>query len=136
MVEHMEHVITAEKWTGAKAKIIDAQATGLPDNSYTHVFMNLGFQTIPHTLKSLQEYVRILRPNGVFASTIWEHLGWIEVMQDATATIPGAPKYPQRAVIMKFLSDGAWENRAWVIETLKKQGLMNAKAVVHPLSMK
>ncbi|TEY85739.1 hypothetical protein BOTCAL_0013g00470 [Botryotinia calthae] len=136
MIEHMEHVITAEKWTGAKAKIIDARKTGLPDNFYTHVIMNLGFQTMPHTLKALQECVRILRPNGIFASTTWENLGWIEVMQDATATISGAPKYPQRAAIMKFLSDGAWEDRSWVIETLEKQGLMEVKAVVHPMLMK
>ncbi|KAM0196439.1 hypothetical protein ACHAPC_000154 [Botrytis cinerea] len=68
---------------GCKAKIIDAQETGLPDNFYTHVIMNLGYQTIPQTLKALK--------------------------------------------------DGAWENRLWVIETLEKQGLIDVKAVVHPM---
>ena len=54
-------------------------------------------------------------------------------MQDTTATIPSAPEYPQRAEIMKLLSDGAWENRLWMIETLEKQGLIDMKAVVHPM---
>lgn len=57
-------------------------------------------------------------------------------MQNATATIPGAPKYPQRAEIMKFLSDGAWENRLWVIETLEKQGLIDVTAVAHLMLMR
>ncbi|KAF7961130.1 hypothetical protein EAE96_000797 [Botrytis aclada] len=109
MIEHMEYVITTEKWTGAKAKIIDAQETGLHDNFYTHVIINLGFQTIPHTLKALKKCVRILRHNGVFASTTWE--SWLD-------------------------RDDAWENRLWVTETLEKQGLFDAKAVVHPMSMK
>ncbi|KAM0177255.1 hypothetical protein ACHAPF_004370 [Botrytis cinerea] len=34
---------------------------------------------------------------------------------------------------LKALKDGAWENRLWVIETLEKQGLIDVKAVVHPM---
>ena len=57
-------------------------------------------------------------------------------MADATATIPGAPEYPKRASIMTLMSEGAWDNRSWVIENLEKQGLVEVEAEVHPMSMK
>jgi SAM-dependent methyltransferase len=81
------------------------------------------------------ECVRILRPNGVFASSVWEELGWIKLMEEAAATISGAPKYPKTADIMGLLSDGKWNNRSWLVETLEKQGLVNIQIDVQPMPL-
>jgi len=56
-------------------------------------------------------------------------------MQEATATIPHAPPFPSRAEIMAGMSDGAWDNRSWVKETLEKRGFENVKIDVQRVDM-
>jgi len=136
MIEYMQHVITSKKWTGASAQYIDAQKTGLPSDLYTHVFTNFGWQTIPKTLQAIDECFRVLRPNGVFASTTWEHLGWIEVIKEAIATIPNSPEFPERAAIMELMSDGGWDNQSWVKNTLEKHGFEDVQIDVQPMPMR
>ena len=56
-------------------------------------------------------------------------------MQKATATIPGAPPFPSRAALMSEMSDGAWDNRTWVKETLENHGFENVKIDVKLIDM-
>jgi len=56
-------------------------------------------------------------------------------MQKATATIPGAPPFPSQAALMSEMSDGSWDNRTWVKETLENHGFENVKIDVKLIDM-
>ncbi|KAI0690394.1 S-adenosyl-L-methionine-dependent methyltransferase, partial [Cerioporus squamosus] len=93
MVKSVQERIEQAGWTGASAKLVDAQRMDLPSNHFTHVITNFALGvTDPRAL--LAESYRILRPSGISALTIWKHVEWFPIATAAVARIPGAPRMP------------------------------------------
>ncbi|KAK8139560.1 hypothetical protein PG984_000683 [Apiospora sp. TS-2023a] len=98
-------------WKGTvETAVADAQDTGLPANSFSHVVINFAMHIIPKpdvsadplTLVLVEAY-RLLRPNGTLAFTVWaaDNTGWIPDMRSAFAALPfaaaaGTPLMPDR----------------------------------------
>ncbi|KAK8089918.1 hypothetical protein PG997_004879 [Apiospora hydei] len=80
-------------WKGAvETAVVDAQDTGLPSTSFSHVVINFAMHIIPKPDVALREAYRLLRPNGTLAFTVWTHdnTGWIPDMRSAFAALPFA----------------------------------------------
>ncbi|KAK8048732.1 hypothetical protein PG994_010462 [Apiospora phragmitis] len=109
-----------DRWMGTvETMVADAQDTGLPANSFSHVVINFAMHIIPKpevalrgwcrstfvflslplfplTLPPSTEAYRLLRPNGTLAFTVWAHdnTGWIPDMHSAFAALPFAATAP------------------------------------------
>ncbi|KAK8042203.1 hypothetical protein PG993_006726 [Apiospora rasikravindrae] len=80
-------------WEGTvETAVVDAQDTGLPSNSFSHVVINFAIHIIPKPDVALREAYRLLRPDGILAFTVWTHdnTGWIPDMRSAFAALPFA----------------------------------------------
>ncbi|KAK7923006.1 hypothetical protein PG985_007077 [Apiospora marii] len=86
-----------DEWKGTvETAVVDAQDTGLPANSFSHVVINFAMHIIPKPDVALREAYRLLRPNGTLAFTVWaaDNTGWIPDMRSAFAALPFAETTP------------------------------------------
>ncbi|KAF5628899.1 Aklanonic acid methyltransferase [Fusarium sp. NRRL 52700] len=52
------------------ATVLDAQDSGLPRNSFSHLTMNFAMHIIPDPAAVLRDTIRILRPGGLVAFSV------------------------------------------------------------------
>ncbi|KAI0466846.1 S-adenosyl-L-methionine-dependent methyltransferase [Xylaria cf. heliscus] len=82
----------AEKngWANVETTVLDAQKSGFPEQSFSHVTLNFAMHVIPDPGAVLQDIMRILQPGGVLAFTVWhkDNLGWVPDMRSAFETLP------------------------------------------------
>ncbi|KAH7348701.1 S-adenosyl-L-methionine-dependent methyltransferase [Rhexocercosporidium sp. MPI-PUGE-AT-0058] len=75
MVEEVTQRISTEKWTNMETDTLDARnLSSLKDNTFTHIFTNLGLP-IPgdtnYTHRVTSEIFRVLKPGGVASVSTW-----------------------------------------------------------------
>ncbi|KAI0549201.1 S-adenosyl-L-methionine-dependent methyltransferase [Xylaria curta] len=82
----------AEKngWSNVETAVLDAQKSGLPEQSFSHMTLNFAMHIIPDPGAVLQDAMRILQPGGILAFTVWhkDNLGWVPDMRSSFATLP------------------------------------------------
>ncbi|KAI0459489.1 S-adenosyl-L-methionine-dependent methyltransferase [Xylaria acuta] len=82
----------AEKngWSNVETAVLDAQKSGLAEQSFSHITINFAMHVIPDPAAVLQDAMRILQPGGVFAFTVWhkDNSGWAPDMRSSFETLP------------------------------------------------
>ncbi|KAK3073846.1 hypothetical protein LTR53_004201 [Teratosphaeriaceae sp. CCFEE 6253] len=83
-------------WQRVEVTKIDQQAIPMPDESFTHVFSNMGIFFCQDDDKALREAHRVLKPGGIVGFTSWKSIAWWEqIAQPAIKKyIPEAPELP------------------------------------------
>ncbi|TGJ77140.1 hypothetical protein E0Z10_g10742 [Xylaria hypoxylon] len=104
----------AEKheWVNVETGVLDAQRSGLPDQSFSHVTMNFAMHVIPDPGAVLQgtppsaskkeicgrvrNAMRVLQPGGTLAFTVWhkDNSGWVPDMRSSFEALPFAAPMP------------------------------------------
>ncbi|KAM5469143.1 hypothetical protein MauCBS54593_004495 [Microsporum audouinii] len=124
MINAVQEKIDAEGWTNTETVIVDMQKTGLPANSYTHVFASFAIMGVPKPEESLDECLRILKPGGTLAFTTWKKTGWNDDINAAIAKVaPGLPQPTSDEFLMSLGNGDEWHNPSWVEAELQKRGL-------------
>jgi len=85
-----------ERWKDVEVMTIDQQSIPLPDETFTHLFSNMGIFFCLDDAKALREAYRVLVSGGTAGFTSWKSIAWwSEVAQPAVAQfIPDAPPLP------------------------------------------
>jgi len=125
MIAATSERIAEKGWKDVEAKIVDAQNTGLPDNTFTHVLTNIGIMVMPDPSAALKECFRMLKPGGVCGITNWKSVGWISDVQGAIATIPGAPPFPDMITFFNRMAPGEWYIPDAAAQMLTSQGFQD-----------
>ncbi|KAL2262715.1 hypothetical protein VTK26DRAFT_304 [Humicola hyalothermophila] len=102
--------------------------TGLPDKSFTHVAVNIGFHVVPDSEAALNEAIRVLEPGGVLGFTTWHReAGWLGEVKEAFKSFPfDAPCN----LALQTTAWGKWDDVNWVRKTLQEKGLQDVKVDV------
>ncbi|CAN8099308.1 unnamed protein product [Discula destructiva] len=135
LVERVRERIKTEVWAGVEARVVDAQDSGLPSESFTHVVSNIMYHTVPDSQRALTDSIRLLTPGGTLAFTTWHacNPAWAVDVRDAFATIPAAllpSDYVFRAP-MQTTAWGHWYDVDWVRDVLAVQhGLADVRVEV------
>ncbi|KAI1150669.1 S-adenosyl-L-methionine-dependent methyltransferase [Nemania diffusa] len=90
LVDALKRRAEKYKWVNVKTSVLDAQTSGLPELSFSHVTINFAMHVIPDPDAVLQEATRLLRPGGVLAFTVWakDNSGWVPDMRSSFETLP------------------------------------------------
>ncbi|KAI0403752.1 S-adenosyl-L-methionine-dependent methyltransferase [Xylaria palmicola] len=77
-------------WANVETAVLDAQKSGLPESSFSHVTMNFAMHLVPDPPAVLQDVMRVLQPGGVFGFTVWhkDNSGWVPDMRSSFETLP------------------------------------------------
>lgn len=88
----MVELVVQNNWSSVRGDVMDAQELSYPDNTFTHVFMNMGIFLLPEPEKGAKEMYRALKPGGVAVVTSIKQVGWVRIFQAAQKKVrPGAP---------------------------------------------
>ncbi|KAJ8112904.1 hypothetical protein ONZ43_g5280 [Nemania bipapillata] len=90
LVDALKRRAEKNEWVSVETSVLDAQKSGLPELSFSHVTMNFAMHVIPDPDAVLQEIMRLLQPGGVFAFTVWakNNSGWVPDMKSSFETLP------------------------------------------------
>ncbi|KAI1358147.1 S-adenosyl-L-methionine-dependent methyltransferase [Xylaria arbuscula] len=90
LVNTLKRRAEKEKWINVETAVLDAQDSGLPASSFSHVTMNFAMHVIPDPGAVLQEAMRVLQPGGTLAFTVWhrDNLGWVPDMASCFEALP------------------------------------------------
>ncbi|KAI1170969.1 S-adenosyl-L-methionine-dependent methyltransferase [Nemania sp. FL0916] len=82
----------AEKhdWVNIETAVLDAQNSGLPDESFSHITLSFALHIIPDPGAALRDAMRLLKPGGTLAFTVWhkDNKGWIPDMRSSFEALP------------------------------------------------
>ena len=82
MVEALKHNIQIAQAPIIRAERMDAENLTVPDDTFDAGICALGLMYTPNPRKAIKELVRVIRPGGTLAATVWgerKHCGWAEV---------------------------------------------------------
>ncbi|KAI8653709.1 hypothetical protein LRP88_00554 [Fusarium phalaenopsidis] len=88
-----------DQWINVDAAVGDAQNSGLPEHSFSHVTINFAMHIIPDPAAVLSDAIRTLRPGGVFAFSV-PHAsnghdgGWIPDLRSALESLAFKTSFP------------------------------------------
>ncbi|KAJ4412527.1 hypothetical protein N0V82_008752 [Gnomoniopsis sp. IMI 355080] len=125
LVESVQARSEREGWVNCEARVVDAQNSGLPSESFTHVVSNIMYHTVPDSQAALKDSIRLLRPGGTLAFTTWHasNPSWIVFLRDAIASPAHFP--PELLppdftfhVSMNMSNWGCWDDVDWVRDAL------------------
>jgi SAM-dependent methyltransferase len=107
---------------------------GLGQKEFNYVFTNFAInlaRDVDSTLKGLH---RTLKPDGIFAFTVWHRLEWIDVLRTAIrSSISEAPAFPDSdTCLLHFSNYHAWHDPSWVRIKLSEQGFTDVEIEVLP----
>ncbi|KAJ3580119.1 hypothetical protein NPX13_g455 [Xylaria arbuscula] len=90
LVNTLKRRAEKEKWINVETAVLDAQDSGLPASSFSHVTINFAMHVIPDPGAVLQEAMRVLQPGGTLAFTVWhrDNLGWVPDMASCFEALP------------------------------------------------
>lgn len=116
------------KWVNVETAILDAQKTGLPESSFSHVTMNFAMHIVPDPDAVLQDVMRVLKPGGVFAFTVWHknNPGWVPDMRSSFEALPFEAPLPSP---MPMAPNGKEEfiDPDLIPEQLQRRGFVDIK---------
>ncbi|KAL2132434.1 hypothetical protein VTI74DRAFT_3803 [Chaetomium olivicolor] len=120
--------IETEGWVNTEATRVDAEKTGLPNGTFTHVATNIAFHVVPDSEAALNEAIRILKPGGVLGFTTWhKEAGWIGDVREAFKSLPFEAPFEMS---LQTTAWGNWSDVNWVRKTLTQKGLRDVQVEV------
>lgn len=79
------------------------------------------------------EIHRVLKQGGVNAFTVWKHVGWVEPVQAAVATLPGCPPIPSAdAFRAQVQGENRWHEEEYIHKQLEKHSFTNIQMLDRP----
>ncbi|KAL8772278.1 MAG: hypothetical protein Q9209_002490 [Squamulea sp. 1 TL-2023] len=114
-----------EGWVDTDARIVDAQKTGLPDATFSHVLTNFAVMGLQDPTAAINECHRILKPGGICAFTTWAFVDWVAIVRSAFATLPGPPPFPSDLEMYRSWGAGDWYSPEWIRSYLSSPDLAN-----------
>ncbi|KAI0411020.1 S-adenosyl-L-methionine-dependent methyltransferase [Xylaria grammica] len=101
LIDALKRRSQKHKWVNVETAILDAQKSGLPDQSFSHVTLNFAMHIIPDPGAVLQDAMRVLKPGGTLAFTVWHKggAGWVPDMQSSFSTLPFEAPMPGALLI-------------------------------------
>ncbi|KAF5686245.1 s-adenosyl-L-methionine-dependent methyltransferase [Fusarium circinatum] len=88
-----------DQWINVDATVLDAQESGLPKHSFSHVTMNFFMHIIPDPAAVLRDTIRILQPGGLVTFSV-PHAnnghggGWVPDLRSALESPPFQTSFP------------------------------------------
>ncbi|QGI59628.1 hypothetical protein CEK26_001754 [Fusarium fujikuroi] len=88
-----------DQWINVDAAVLDAQDSGLPKHSFSHVTMNFAMHIIPDPVAVLRDILRILQPGGLVAFSVplasnGHDGGWVPDLRSALESLPFQTSFP------------------------------------------
>ena len=126
MIQYVERRIKESSWRNVETLKADQQSLSLPDNSFSHVFSNLGIFFAPNDGAALSETLRILKHEGIAGFTSWKAITWwSSLAKPALASlVPDAPPLPEPGDV--FPVQG-WTDPTAIPVKLEKAGFKDVK---------
>ncbi|KAL8819587.1 MAG: hypothetical protein Q9223_002006 [Gallowayella weberi] len=122
MLNACKRRIEENAWPHTEGRKVDAQKTGLPDESFSHVLTNFAIMGLQDPTAALKECLRILRPGGICAFTTWTHVDWVGIVRAAFATLPDPPVFPTDEEMYRSWGVGDWWDPDWILTHLQDKG--------------
>ncbi|KAI1346516.1 S-adenosyl-L-methionine-dependent methyltransferase [Xylaria sp. FL0043] len=90
LVDTLKKRAEQHKWVNVETAILDAQNSGLPDSSFSHVTMNFAMHLVPEPEAVLRDAMRVLKPGGSLAFTVWhkDNSAWVPDMRSSFEALP------------------------------------------------
>ncbi|KAF2119555.1 S-adenosyl-L-methionine-dependent methyltransferase [Lophiotrema nucula] len=117
-----EHV----DWPGFETKVVDGNNIQLPQDTFTHIFVNFGiFVMKPGTSSVLRG---LLKPGGFLGFTTWKKLAWYPWLVKAVERAPSKPYCPTEAEVEHALYSGLpWQATSYIESILQDAGFKNVE---------
>ncbi|KAF2711849.1 S-adenosyl-L-methionine-dependent methyltransferase, partial [Pleomassaria siparia CBS 279.74] len=114
-------------WSGLETKIMDGAAIDLPQDTYTHVFVNFGIFVMPLTV--VPTCKTLLIPGGFIGITTWSYLSWVDILSRAIARLSIPQLYCPIAseIESKMYNGHAWNDPLFVVSQLNNAGFQNVE---------
>ncbi|KAH6676823.1 putative UbiE/COQ5 family methyltransferase [Halenospora varia] len=125
---YLDKRIKENGWTNNVTQQMNAQKTGQPSEAFDAITCAQGFMIIPDSMAALDECHRMLKPNGIFALSVWYQECWITHVRDALSHLRGLPYWPQTSgELTGAWAQGPWENPHYVEAMLHRHGFSDIK---------
>ncbi|KAL5047251.1 hypothetical protein BDW71DRAFT_206727 [Aspergillus fruticulosus] len=126
MVEYTQRRAVDEGWLNTTTKIVDAQEMDLPDKYFTHVYTAFALGLIPDTPAALKECLRILKPGGTFAASVWKDVPHIAITLSSLCRLQSSLALPNASEYIPKLLKG-WDSETHVQSQLESAGFTDVK---------
>ncbi|KAI1820003.1 S-adenosyl-L-methionine-dependent methyltransferase [Xylaria intraflava] len=90
MADTLKKRVEKHKWVNVETAYLDAQESGLPAQSFSHVTLNFAMHIIPNPEAVLRDTMRVLKPGGTLAFSVWhkDNAGWLPDIRSSFETLP------------------------------------------------
>ncbi|KAL6239278.1 hypothetical protein BDW75DRAFT_154963 [Aspergillus navahoensis] len=126
MVEYTQQRAVDEGWFNTTTKIVNAQEMDLPEEYFTHVYTAFAFSLIPDTTAALKECLRILKPGGTFAASVWKDVPQISITLSSLSPLQSYLPLPSASEYIPQLLKG-WDSETHVQSQLESAGFADVK---------
>ncbi|KAI0165588.1 S-adenosyl-L-methionine-dependent methyltransferase [Xylariaceae sp. FL1272] len=90
LVKKLDWRVWKMGWENVETRILDAQNSGLPDGTFSHVTLNFAMHVIPDPEAVAREAMRVLQPGGILAFSVWhkDNAGWVPDLRSSFEALP------------------------------------------------
>ncbi|RDW90795.1 gliotoxin thiomethyltransferase [Aspergillus mulundensis] len=113
MVNYTQQRAVDEGWLNATTKVVNAQEMDLPSQHFTHVYTAF-------------ECLRILKPGGIFAATVWKDVPQISMTLSSISPLQPDLPLPTASEFIPQLLKG-WDSETTVQSELEAAGFTDIK---------
>ncbi|XXG99503.1 hypothetical protein Hte_005842 [Hypoxylon texense] len=133
LVDILKRRIAKYGWVNVETAVVDAQQSGFPDQSFSHVTVNFAMHIIPKPEDVMRDTMRILKPGGVFAVSVWhkDTRGWSTDLRSCFEALPFDAPMPD-PVPMAIHGKHQWTEPDGVQHELKAHGFENIQVEAVP----
>ncbi|KAF5570988.1 s-adenosyl-L-methionine-dependent methyltransferase [Fusarium phyllophilum] len=131
-----------DQWINVDAAVLDAQDSGLPRHSFSHVTMNFAMHIIPDPAAVLRDTLHILRPGGLVAFSV-PHAnnghdgGWVPDLRSALGSLPFQTSFPD-PMLVALHGKPEWVDPEGIEAELVGHGFVDVKIetvdLIHPVA--
>ncbi|RYP63047.1 hypothetical protein DL771_009462 [Monosporascus sp. 5C6A] len=95
LVDILKRRVVMNGWSNIETAALDAQNSGLPDASFSHISINFAMHLIPNPQAVLRDTMRLLQPGGTFGFTVpHKDNDWLPDMRSCFEALPFQAPFP------------------------------------------